>query len=260
MPLITLTSDYGTKDHFVAALKGQLYTANKDIIIVDINHEINPFDVKSAAYVMKNGTKTFPQGSIHIASINNRDGNSRFLIVKRLGRYFILPDNGLITLMFEKEDFEAYAYESLPKLFSFEELHAAIGVMVKKIASNDIDSICVRTTSYKVLSNIQAIVMEDMIIASVFYIDSFRNAITNVTKEMFDEFVEGKTFMISFRGYKINEISKHYNDVREGDALALFNEAGYLEIAVNKSNAEGLLGLEFGQLIMVESFEKPNEF
>jgi len=260
MPLITLTSDYGTKDHFVAALKGQLYTANKDIIIVDINHEIDAFDVKSAAYVMKNGTSTFPKGSIHIASINNRDGNSRFLIVKRLERYYIVPDNGLITLMFEEEDFEAYAYERLPKMFSFAELHQSIGEIVKEIANDNLESISVKTTSYKVLNNIQAIVMDNLIRASIFYIDGFRNAITNVRKETFDKFTEGKNFLISFRGYKIDTISKHYNDVSEGEALALFNEAGYLEIAVNKSNAEGLLGLEFGQLVMVESFAKHNEF
>ena len=255
MPLITLTSDYGIKDHFVGALKGQLYTANKDIIIVDINHEINPFDVKSAAYIMKNATNTYPKGSIHIASINNRDGNSRFLIVKRLERFYIVPDNGLITLMFEKEDFEAYAYENLPKQFSYSELHQAIGLIIEKIKNNDIESVSVKTTSYKVLNNIQAIVMPNLIRASVFYIDNFRNAITNVTREMFEEFVGDKTFLISFRGYKIDKISKHYNDVVEGESLALFNEAGYLEIAVNKSNAEGLLGLEFGQLIMVETFE-----
>lgn len=255
MPLITLTSDYGIKDHFVGALKGQLYTANKDIIIVDINHEINPFDVKSAAYIMKNATKNFPKGTIHIASINNRDGNSRFLIVKRLESFYVVPDNGLITLMFEKEDFEAYAYENLAKQFSYTELHMAIGEIIENIKNDSLASISVKTTSYRVLNNIQAIIMPNLIRASIFYIDSFRNAITNVSKEMFDEFVGDKTFLISFRGYKIDHICKHYNDVAEGESLALFNEAGYLEIAVNKSNAEGLLGLEYGQLVMVETFE-----
>ena len=127
MPLVSLTSDYGTKDHFVGALKGQLYHANKDIIIVDINHEIQPFDVLSGAYILKNASSTFPAGSIHIASINIREGNSRILIIKRQELFYVVPDNGLICLMYPEEDFEAYAVEGLNKNFTFQELHQGLG-------------------------------------------------------------------------------------------------------------------------------------
>jgi S-adenosylmethionine hydrolase len=171
MPLVSLTSDYGTKDHFVGSLKGQLCYTNKDIIIVDINHEIKPFDVLSAAYILKNASTTYPPGSIHIASINIRDGNSRFLIVKRKENYYVVPDNGLICLMFPEEDFEAFAFEELAKDFSYAELHKAFGLMILHIDGNTIDKITVPTTSYKVLNNIQAIVMPDLIRGSVFYVD-----------------------------------------------------------------------------------------
>ena len=99
--------------------------------------------------------------------------------------------------------------------------------------------------------------MPNLIRGSVFYIDGFHNAVVNITKEVFDELVGDKLYLISFRQYKINLLSKHYSDVPEGEALAMFNDAGYLEIALNKANAAGLLGLEYGSLVMVEVFE-PN--
>ncbi len=255
MPLVSLTSDYGTKDHFVGALKGQLYHANKDIIIVDINHEIKPFDVLSGAYILKNAAATFPAGSIHIASINIREGNSRFLIVKRKENFFVVPDNGIICLMFPAEDFEAFAFEKLSKAFTFKELHESLGTIIQHISEDQIEAIGVKTNSYKVLNNIQAIVMPELIRGSIFYVDGFDNVVVNISKELFEEFVGDKQFVISFRQHKIGNLSNHYSDVAEGEVLALFNDAGFLEISMNRANAAGLLGLAYGSLVMVEVFE-----
>ena len=255
MPLVSLTSDYGTKDHFVGALKGQLYHANKDIIIVDINHEIQPFDVLSGAYILKNASSTFPAGSIHIASINIREGNSRILIIKRQELFYVVPDNGLICLMYPEEDFEAYAVEGLNKNFTFQELHQGLGNIIQHIDENRIEEIAVKTNSYKVLNNIQAIVMPELIRGSVFYVDGFDNVVINISKALFEEFVGNKRFLISFRQYKIDSLSQHYSDVPEGEVLAMFNDAGYLEIGMNRANAAGLLGLQYGSLVMVEVFE-----
>ena len=168
--------------------------------------------------------------------------------------FFVVPDNGIICLMFPKEDFEAFAYDQLNKDFSFTELHESIGSIIYHIHREKLDDISIATTSYKVLNNIQAIVMPELIRGSVFYVDGFDNVIVNISKELFDEFVGDKQYIISFRQYKIGKLSKHYSDVPEGEALAMFNDAGYLEISMNKANAAGLLGLEYGSLVMVEVF------
>ena len=84
------------------------------------------------------------------------------------------------------------------------------------------------------------------------YID---NVVVNINKKLFDEFVGDKQFLISFRQHKIGSLSKHYSDVPEGEVLALFNDAGYLEISMNRANAAGLLGLAYGSLVMLEVFE-----
>lgn len=254
MPLITLTTDYGTKDHFVAALKGQIFKNNPTATIVDINHQIKAFDIISAAYLLKNAANNFPDGTVHIASINIKDGNNRFLIVKKFHNFFIVPDNGIICLMFPDEKFTAYTANGLSKSFNYRELHQFISALIPKIEAEQWDEIGVETTSYKVATQIQAIVMPDLIKGSVIYVDSFENVVINITKEMFEDYVGDQAFIISFRHYKITELSKHYSDVKEGEVLAMFNDAGYLEIGMNRANAAGLLGLEYGSLIMVEAF------
>jgi S-adenosylmethionine hydrolase len=252
MPLVSLTSDYGTKDPFVAALKGQLYHANKDIIIVDINHEIKPFDIIRAAYILKNASNSFPEQSIHIASINIRDGNSRILIVKRKQSFFVVPDNGIISLMFPEEDFQAFAFENLEKDFTFSEYHHALGVICEHISKDDISVIAVPTNSYRVSKNIQAIVMPDLIRGSVIYVDGFGNVVVNIDKEMFNAFVGNEAFIVAIRQYKIRSISKHYSDVQEAEILALFNEVDLLEISMNLGNVAEMLGLQYGSLVTVE--------
>jgi S-adenosylmethionine hydrolase len=86
-------------------------------------------------------------------------------------------------------------------------------------------------------------------------VDGFDNVVINISKELFEEFVGNKRFLISFRQYKIDSLSQHYSDVPEGKVLAMFNDAGYLEIVMNRANAAGLLGLQYGSLVMVEVFE-----
>ena len=156
--------------------------------------------------------------------------------------------------MFPEEDFEAFAFEELAKDFSYAELHKAFGLMILHIDGNTIDKITVQTTSYKVLNNIQAIVMPDLIRGSVFYVDGFDNVVVNISKALFDKFVGEKSYVISFRQYKISQLSKHYSEVPEGEVLAMFNDAGFLEISMNKANAAGLLGLAYGSLVMVETY------
>ena len=110
----------------------------------------------------------------------------------------------------------------------------------------------VPVTSYKVLNFAQPFVSGDIYKGSVIYIDNYKNIITNITKEDFYNYVQDKPFIISIRHNKIFKISKHYSEVDEGEALALFNDNDYLEIAVNKSSASGLLGLHYGQVVLVE--------
>jgi hypothetical protein len=102
MSIVTLTSDYGTTDHYVASLKGRLLSLRPQLTIVDVSHNIHNFDIVQAAFVLKHAYLSFPKTAIHIALVHNSTGPQDLLCFERDGHYFIMPDNGLVTLLFEE--------------------------------------------------------------------------------------------------------------------------------------------------------------
>ena len=258
MPLITLTTDYGLGDHYVAALKGDIYANVMNATIVDITHQIASFNLLQAAYSVRNSAPLFPEGSIHFISINVRDGNKRFLLVQRDNRFYICPDNGLICLIFPDEKFESFIINELPEQFDYQDIHKVLCKVINQIQSNvALEEIGKATNSYLPLRYMQPIVNEDMITGSVFQVDSFKNLVVNVNKTLFHEVMKDRPFTIEFRNNKLHKICTHYSEVPEGELLCLFNSAGFLEIAINKGNASGLLGLEYGSNILIEASNIP---
>lgn len=258
MAIVTLTTDYGLTDHYVAALKGQIYAQNPAIHVVDINHSIPAFDILKAAFALSNTAPNFPRGTVHFVSLNVKDGNNRFLLVERDGNYFCCPDNGIISLIFPDEKFKAYVLNGLEEDFSYAQINQILGQTLQHLSQGgNLESIAKETTSYLVLRHMHPVQSADQIIGSVFYIDSFQNVVINVTKELFEATIKERPFTLEFRNYKIHKISDHYSDVVEGEFLCLFNEAGYLEIAINKGNAAGLLGLEYGNSVIIEARNMP---
>ena len=100
MSFITLTTDFGTKDHFVGAVKGAIYSKLPDAKIVDISHHISPFNITETAYILKNSYKSFPEGTIHIVGVDSELGvDNKHIALQLDGHYFICPDNGLISMI-----------------------------------------------------------------------------------------------------------------------------------------------------------------
>lgn len=253
MQILTLTTDFGTKSFDVAALKGKLMCCSNQLNIVDIAHNITVFDKIGGAYALKNASLNFPENSIHFTNINLKEGNNRILIAYRNKQYYICPDNGMLNMMFPDEDFKAYVVQGLEKDFSYKEVNEKLCEIIKYNEINaDITSFGVETTSYLRVPTVRAAIMPDAIRAAVVYIDRFENAIVNVTKDMFYAFVQDRPFTIGTRGNRAHKIHKHYDEVEKGEMLCLFNEAGYLEIAISGGEATQLLGLEYGSIILIE--------
>ena len=100
MSLITLTTDFGTKDHFVGAVKGAIYSEFPDMKIVDISHEISPFNITQTAYILKNAYKSFPEGTVHIIGVDSEiNKENKHIALKIDNHYFICADNGVISLI-----------------------------------------------------------------------------------------------------------------------------------------------------------------
>lgn len=248
MPLLTLTSDIGVHDFMPGAIKGQLLTANNSFNIVDITHLLSPFNYPQAAYVCRNAIRNFPVGSFHLVLVNLFDEKpEHLLLVEHQGHYIGCADNGLITMILEEAPQNVVGLlleptEQKNTLYCVNVFAKAFNRLLNGEKLADVGD---ATVSIKVKNPLRPLLGNNWMEGQIIFIDNFENVIVNIHKEDFEEQRKGRRFSIVFmRDEKIDKISDSYADVPEGEKLAHFNSAGYLEIAINKGNAAGLLGLQ----------------
>jgi S-adenosylmethionine hydrolase len=248
MPLLTLTSDIGSQDFLVGAIKGQLLSINPNFNIVDISHNLSPFNYPQAAYVCRNAIKNFPEETFHIVLVNLFDQRpEHLLLINYNNQYIGCADNGLITMILEEVPQNIVAL-SLNKSAQKNTLYCA-SVFAKAfdqiLAGEPFGNLGDTNVSIEVKNPLRALLGNNWIEGQIIFIDNFENVIINITKDEFEEQRRGRSFKIVFkRDEIIDKISETYADVTESEKLALFNSAGYLEIAINKGNAAGLFGLQ----------------
>jgi len=248
MPLITLISDIGRQDFLTGAVKGQLLNINSNFNIVDISHELSPFNYPQAAYVCRNAIKNFPEQTFHIILINLFDKRPEYLLlVKHNNQYIGCADNGLITMILEEKP-EIVIGISVDKMAVRNTVYCAnvMGKVINQLVNGEsIKNIGEPDVTYLEKHHLRPLLDNNWIEGQIIFIDNFENVIVNITHEQFEEQRKGRSFRIVFkRDEMIDRISESYADVNEGEKLALFNSAGYLEIAINKGNAAGLFGLK----------------
>ena len=247
MAIITLTSDIGDQDFLTGAIKGQLLSQLQDTQIIDINHRLSPFNYPQAVYVCKNAMKHFPPGTFHLILVNLFDDEPKQLLMAyQNGQYFCCADNGLLTMILE----ETPNLIGLP-LLQNRPMHtldctAEFAKAAKAIQTGKtLQEIGEKPAGFKVKNPLKLKQGDDWIEGQIIFIDHFENVIVNITKVEFEKQRNGRQFSIVFkRDEMIEKISDHYADVPDGEKLAYFNAAGYLEIAINKGNAAGLFGLQ----------------
>lgn len=251
MQLITLTTDFGARDFYAGALKGALLQRRSDLQLVDISHEIKPFDIVQGAFVLQNTWSEFPEGAIHLVGVHCVYGpDARFIAARHAGHYFLAPDNGLLSLLFEhlsKDDVRtlgpgatghfpvknvfADAVAHLAEGLPFETLGAQAGQILQRIS-------------------IQPVITKARIRGTVVHLDNFDNVIVNISRSLFENTQNGRNFSLFFkRNDPITQLSQNYADVPVGEPLCLFNSAGYLEIAINMGRAASLLGLKVEDIV-----------
>ncbi len=263
MAIITLTTDMGLRDHYVAAVKGAILSQHAEAQIVDISHQIAPFDNQHTAFVLRNAYPEFPRGTIHIIGVNGEaDGRTPHLVVRHDGHYFIGADNGIFSLLFDTKPQEAF--ELTIKLDTDHLAFPTKNIFVKAachIARGGTPEVIGRkVVTIREQLNFRPVMHSDAIKGAVIHIDSYGNVVTNITRTHFDELIKAHTFKISFGRslHDITEISTTYTDVVQGERLAFFGATGFLEIAVNKGVAGGgggaaqLLGLRVSDPVRLE--------
>jgi len=248
MPLLTLTSDIGNQDYLVAAVKAQLLQANPDFQVIDISHNIPPFNYPQAAYICRNAVRSFPPYTYHLILVNLFESKpEQLLLAFHREHYFLCADNGLLTMILEEKP-EMTIGIPLEKTVTKNTLYCTevMAKVVNQLASGQsIQSIGLADIEYIEKNPLRPMFSDDWIEGQIIFIDNFENVVVNITRSQFEEQRKGRHFKIVFkRDEVIESISESYADVPEGEKLALFNSAGYLEIAINKGNAAGLFGLK----------------
>ncbi|MEA1787639.1 SAM-dependent chlorinase/fluorinase [Arenibacter sp. GZD96] len=273
MAIITLTTDYGHKDHFVGAIKGAIYSALNDIRIVDISHDISPFNIHECAYILKNSYKNFPSGTIHIIGIDaEKTIENQHIVVLVDGHYFIGANNGVICLITSEIKPDKIVEIQIPNTVqsSFQELDVFVTVACHIARGGVLDVIGKPYSALKDLKEFSPRITDNgnTIIGSVIYIDNYGNVVSNIQKSLFEAYRKGRPYELVARNKKINKIHQKYSDIINfdleknqrkgpGDLLALFNSSDYIELAIYKSDlntvggASTLLGLDFRDTIMV---------
>ena len=248
MALIRLTSDIGSQDYLSGAVKGQLLQVDPSFTLIDITHAIPPFNYPQAAYVCRNALKQFPPFTFHIILVNLFDKSpDQLLLAYHRDQYILCADNGLLTMILEEKP-EMVIGLPLPAgaIRNTLTCSAVMGKAIQQLQSGlSLQQIGIPDVSIVEKNHLQPMLSDNWIEGQIIFIDNFENIIVNITREQFEQQQKSRNFRIVFkRNEVIDSISETYADVPEGEKLALFNAAGYLEIAINKGNAAGLFGLQ----------------
>lgn len=257
MVIISLTSDWGLKDHYLAAVKGSIYSHIPDARIVDISHNIPSFDLNQTSFVIRNSYKYFPKGSIHIIGVKSDASISTpHTAVLYDGYYFIGADNGIFSLIFDHEPEKIVEIDIMQDsdYFTFSTRDVFVIAAAHLAKGKPIEELGIVKESLDQKMSFLPVIDKNAIKGKIIYVDNYENAITNITESLFQEHVGKKKFSIGFRtpGYSIKKISKSYDDVPEGEMLAIFSSGSHLEIAINLGKASSLLGLRLGDDVRVE--------
>ncbi|MBN1951470.1 MAG: SAM-dependent chlorinase/fluorinase [Bacteroidales bacterium] len=262
MAIITLTTDWNKSDYYLGSVKGKILTKDPATQIVDISHQVQPFNLMQAAFIIRNCCSDFPVGTIHIIAINAALSQKRsLLIIESKGQYFITSDNGLVGLLTHGQPDAVYRVSERPDKQNFLSLDIFIETAFNLIGKKDLQSFCERTDTYESQIPYRPVIDKNLINGSVIYIDSFSNAITNISKETFMKVGNNKAFEIYIQSnhYKIDRLNQSYSDSLSGELLGLFNSVGLLEIAINHGNAAELLNLSVNSAIRIKFYdEKPD--
>lgn len=259
MPIVTLTSDWISDDYYAGAIKGKLISACPELRIVDISHNIPAFNSARAAFVLKNSFHHFPPGSIHLICVNTEPASEEsILAVEYEKHFFIGNDNGIFGLLFREQPSTIIELPFPSGPSSFASLEVFVNAAVHLAKQEDLSMAGKPRENFKRSIPRRATIEQDVINGGIIYIDSYQNAVTNISKELFDRIGKGRKFEIALQSnyYKLTRINKTYNETSVGELLVLFNYLDLLEVAINKGNAAELLNLNTNSAIRIRFFEK----
>ena len=255
-PLITLLSDFGIRDEYVAVMKGAIAQINPMLRAIDITHQIPPQNIAAARFCLMNAYPYFPAGTVHVAVVDPGVGGKRRAVAVELTQGFLVaPDNGLLGGVLSKNSVICAVELSNPEywltsqpsstfhgrdIFAPVGAHLANGVSLQKLGRE------INSESLIKLDLPECYQKDRSVIGCIQYIDHFGNLVTNIPQS----YVEGTNWSVEIRGRKI-KARETYSEVKVGELIALVGSHGWVEIAVNSGNASLELDVDNGSQVRI---------
>ena len=256
MPVVTLTTEWKPDDIYNGIIKGKLASLSPGTIIIDNANNIPVFNIAKAAFIIRNTFSNYPEGSVHLICVHSEAKKDQgYLALKAKNHYFIGTDNGIFNLILNSEPEEAVR---LINADTHNELEVFARTAAELIAGAELSKLGKSVSSISEKLPLRATIDKDKIIGSIIFIDSYGNAISNITREVFSRVFENRNFRILIQSNKnyTDNISEKYSDVPVGELLAKFNQIDLLEIAINGANVSELLSIETGSVVRIDTAGK----
>lgn len=257
MALVTLLTDSGESDHYVASIKAKILGVNPGVKIVDISHHVNPCDIAHGAYILRSVFREFPKGTVHLVGVDSiGNANDIYLAIQLEDHFFVGVDNGLLGLISDKpaqQSVELNRPNTGESTFPEKEILApAAARLASGVAITNLGK---PLSTFKKMTDRHVKATKKQIAGHVIRVDQYGNLITNVPQQAFETLSKGKNFVVQFGGEKFRRIHTNYNQTEQGDCFLIFNNLGFLEIGIYKGNASELLGLSYDSPITI-TFEE----
>jgi S-adenosyl-L-methionine hydrolase (adenosine-forming) len=256
--IITLLTDFGTKDHYLASMKGVILNINPKCLLIDITHQVSPHDIREGAFILANAYSHFPKGTIHLAVVDPGVGGARRpLLLVTENYFFVGPDNGLFTMITQKEslsqvialDKQRYHLSRVSTTFHGRDIfapvaaHLSMGVRPNALG-HKIDSL-------KGLEFRRTFIKEGKLLGEILHVDTFGNLVSNIDEGRLIRFIRGRPCGIRVGRKTIRGLKKGYGEGKKGEPIALFGSGGFLEISVREGNAQKSLKVKRGDPIQI---------
>ncbi len=256
--IITLLTDFGAKDHYVASMKGVILKINPQCRLIDITHQVSPHDIREGAVILGNAYSYFPKGTIHLAVVDPGVGGIRKPLLLVTQKYcFVGPDNGLFTMVTQNEsvkqiitlDNRKYHLSRVSTTFHGRDIfapvaaHLSLGVKPNALG-HKIDSLFL-------LRFERPFIREGKLLGEVLHIDPFGNLVSNIDEGGLVRFNRGLPCVIRVGGRTIRGLKRGYWEGKKNEPIALFGSGGFLEISVREGNAQKKLKVKRGDPVQI---------
>ena len=258
-PIITLLTDFGLKDPYVASMKGVILSINPQCTLVDITHQVSPYDIKEGAFILAQAYSTFPKGTIHLSVVDPGVGSPRKPILFVTKNYFFIgPDNGLFTFALKREKLKKvialgkmeFFLPEVSPTFHGRDLFAPVAAHLSfGIAPESFGRVI---KSWNEISFPEPVLRQEKLIGEVAHIDTFGNLVCNIDYKNLLKFSKSRPFVIKIGKRTMRGLKKGYWEGRKDKPMALIGSGGFLEISIKEGNAQKVLKMKKGDRVQVQ--------